>query len=50
MYHVTNSIDDVFKGSTVRTVPCAYVTPTSDGLLENLIDFTEKTRNGKGAF
>ena len=50
MYHVTHSIEDVFKGSNVRTVPCAYVTLTSDRLLENLIDFTEKTGNGKGAF
>ena len=50
MHPVTLSIEDVFKGSNIRTVPCAYDTPSSNGLLENLIDFAEKTRNGKGAF
>ena len=43
-------IEDVFKESNIRTVPCADVTPTSNGLLENLIQFTIKTRNGKGSF
>ena len=43
-------IEDVFKESNIRTVPCAYATPTSNGLLENLIQFTIKTRNGKGSF
>ena len=47
MYPPTLSIEDVFKESNTRTVPCAYVTPTSNGLLENLIQFTIKTRNGK---
>ena len=55
-----------FKESNIRTVPCAYATPTSNGLLENLIcayatptsngllenliQFTIKTRNGKVSF
>ena len=38
----------VFKESNIRTVPCAYATPKSNGLLENLIQYTIKTRNGKG--
>ena len=33
-----------------RTVPCAYATPLSNGLLENLIQLNIKTRNGKGSF
>ena len=49
-YPLTLSIEDVFKESNIRTVPCAYATPTSKGLLENLIQFTIKTRNGKGSF
>ena len=49
-YHLTLSIEDVFKESNVRTVPCAYATPTSNGLLENLIQVTIKTRNKKGSF
>ena len=28
-------IEDVFNESNIRTVPCAYATPTSNGLLEN---------------
>ena len=44
------SMEDVFKESNIRTVPCAYATPTSNGLLENLIQFIIKTRNGKGSF
>ena len=47
---VTLSIGDVFKGSNNRTVPCAYASPASDGLLEKFILFTEKARNVKGAF
>ena len=43
-------IEDVFKESDIRTVPCAYATPTSNGLLENFIQFTIKTVNGKGSF
>ena len=43
---VTLSIEDVFKG----TVPCAYATPTSTGLLKHFIQFSEKTRKGKGVF
>ena len=34
------SIEHVLKESNIRTVPCAYATPTSNGLLENLIQFT----------
>ena len=44
------SIEDVFNESNIRTVPCAYVTPTSNGLLDDLIQFTIKTRNGKWSF
>ena len=44
-YPLTLSIEDVFKESNLRTVPCAYATPISNGLLENLIQFTIKTRN-----
>ena len=50
MYHLMLSIEDVFKESNIRTVPCAYATPTSIGLLEHLIQFTIKTRHGKGSF
>ena len=50
MYSVTLSIEDVFKGANNRTVPCAYATPTANGLLENVSHFTEKTRNRQGAF
>ena len=50
MYPVTLSIGDVFKGSKNRIVPCAYASPISDGLLENLFQFTEKTRKVKEAF
>ena len=39
-----------FQEVEYRTVPCAYATPTSNGLLENLIQLTIKTRNGKGTF
>ena len=49
-YPLTLSIEDVFKESNIKTVPCAYATPTSNELLENLIQFTMKTRNGKGSF
>ena len=50
MYPVTLSIEDVFKGTDVRTIPCAYASPKSNGLLENFIDFTEKTKTEKGHF
>ena len=50
MYPVTLSIGDVFKGSNNRPFPRAYVSPASNGLLEKLINFTEKARNVKGAF
>ena len=50
MCPVTLPIGNVFKGSNNRTVPCAYVSLISDGLLENLFQFTEKTRNVKIAF
>ena len=50
MYPVMLSIEDVFKGSNNRTVPCAYASPISDELLENLFQFTQMTRNIKGAF
>ena len=50
MYPVTLSIGDVFKGSNDRPVPRAYVSTASKGLLEKLINFTEKARNVKGAF
>ena len=36
-YPLALSIEDVFNESNIRTVPCAYATPTSNGLLENLI-------------
>ena len=49
-YPLTLSIQDVFKESNTRSVSCAYAIPTSNGLLENLIQFTIKTRNGKGSF
>ena len=39
-----------FRESDIRTVPCAYATPTSNGLLENLIQFIIKTRNGNWSF
>ena len=39
-----------FKKSNIRTVPYAYATQTSNELLENLIPFILKTRNGKGSF
>ena len=39
-----------FKESNIRLVPCAYATPTSNGSVENMIQFTIKTRNGKGSF
>ena len=45
-----SSTEDVFKVSNIRTVPCAYATQTSNGLLEFLIQLTIKTRNGKGSF
>ena len=47
---LTLSTEDVFKVSNIRTVPCAYATHTSNGLLEYLIQLTIKTRNGKGSF
>ena len=50
MYPVTLSIEDVFKGSNIRTVPCAYDTQLSNELLKNLKQFNEKTGNGKGVF
>ena len=50
MYPVALSIGDAFKGLNNRTVPCAYASPSSNVLLENLNQFTEKTRNVKGAF
>ena len=50
MYPVTLSIGDVLKGSNKRTVPCAYASPASNGLLGKFINFTEKARNVKGAF
>ena len=33
MYPITLSIGDVLKGSKNRTVPYAYASPISDGLL-----------------
>ena len=39
MCHVTLSAGDVFKGSNNRAFPCAYASPTSNGLLEKLIHF-----------
>ena len=33
-----------------RTVPCAYASPASNGLLKKFIYCTEKARNVKGAF
>ena len=50
MYPVTLSIEDVFKGSNIRTVQGAFATPTSNGLLENSIDFTERQETEKGHF
>ena len=50
MYPVIISIEDVFKGSTIRTVPCAYVTPAFNRLLENLIHFNKKKETEKGYF
>ena len=50
MYPVTLSIGDIFKRSNNRPVRRAYVCPASNGLLEKLINFTEKARNVKGAF
>ena len=50
MNPVTLSIEDVFKGSTIRTVSCAYVTPASNRLLENLIHFNERHEKEKGYF
>ena len=50
MYPVMLSIEDVFKGSNNRTVPCAYDSPASNGLLEKLFHFTERARIVKGAF
>ena len=47
MYPVTLSIGDVFKGLNNRNVSCAYACPTSNGLLEILIQFSEKTRKRK---
>ena len=47
---VSSNVKAVFKESNIRTVPCAYAIPTSIGLLENLIQFTIKTRNGKESF
>ena len=41
MYPVTLSISDVFKGSNSMTVPYAYDSPASTGLLEKLIQFTD---------
>ena len=35
--------------SNIRTVPCAYATPTSNGLLNNLIQFIINIRNRKGS-
>ena len=40
MYHVKLLIGDVFKGSNNRTVPYAHVSPTSNGIFENLIHLT----------
>ena len=39
-----------FQGVEYQNLPCAYATPKSNGLLGNLIQFTIKTRNGKGSF
>ena len=50
MSPVKVSLEDVFNGSNNRTVPGAFDTPRTNGLLKNLIQFTEKTRNGKGSF
>ena len=50
MYPVTLSIEDVIRGSNNRTVSCAYASPTSNGLLEKFIHFTERARIVKGAF
>ena len=47
-YLLTLSIENGFKDSNIRPVSSAYATPTSNGLLENLIQFTIKTRHGKG--
>ena len=50
MYPVTLSIGDIFKRPNNRPVTRAYVCPAFNGLLEKLINFTEKARNVKGAF
>ena len=46
-YPLTLFLEDVFKESNIRTVPCAYATQISNGLLSNLIQFIIKTKNGK---
>ena len=50
MYHVTLSIEDVFKESNIRTVPCAYASPTSNELLENLFILPKRQETEKGHF
>ena len=47
LFVALNTIGDVFKESNIRTVPCAYATPISNGLVENLIQFTIKTKKRK---
>ena len=39
-----------FQGVEYQNCSMCLSTPTSNGLLENLIQFTIKTRNGKGSF
>ena len=48
MHPVTLSGKDFFNGSNNITVSGDYATPSSNRLHENLIQFTEKTRNEKG--
>ena len=46
MYPVRLSI----KGSNNRTVPCAYASPATNGLLVKLIYFTERAKFEQRAF
>ena len=50
MYPVTLSIGGVSKDRITELFHVLMTGPTSKGSLKNLIQFTEKTRNVKGAF
>ena len=50
MYALDLFIRDVFRGSNNKTVPEAYATQASNGLLERLLQFAETTKTLKWQF